>query len=237
MKSWLELLINLTDEQTDEQAIFATIQGAAAALGFEYCAFGFSASLLPGKPKVTLLSNYPAAWRERYAQAAYVRADPTVLHGRKSTAPLVWHAALFAKTPAFWDEAQSFGLQFGWAQSSLDGLGAGGMLTLARSSEALSAAELAAKQSKMRWLVQIAHLTLARAIRQRLRETAGPLLTAREIDVLKWTADGKSALDVADILLVSKNTVDFHIKNAMSKLQSCNKTAAVVQAAMLGYLN
>ncbi|MDB5849541.1 MAG: transcriptional activator of quorum sensing autoinducer synthesis transcription regulator protein, partial [Rhodoferax sp.] len=51
------------------------------------------------------------------------------------------------------------------------------------------------------------------------------------------TADGKSSQDIADILILSKSTVDFHVKNAVVKLQVGNKTAAVVRAAVLGYLN
>jgi len=62
-------------------------------------------------------------------------------------------------------------------------------------------------------------------------------LTRREVEVLKWTADGKSAQEIADILNVTKHVVDFHIKNAIYKLKTANKTAAVVKAAMLGLLN
>ena len=36
---------------------------------------------------------------------------------------------------------------------------------------------------------------------------------------------------------VTKHVVDFHIKNAIYKLKTANKTAAVVKAAMLGLLN
>jgi len=62
-------------------------------------------------------------------------------------------------------------------------------------------------------------------------------LTAREVEVLKWTADGKTSGEVSEILCVSENTVNFHVKNAVAKLRTANKTAAVVKAAMLGLLN
>ena len=63
-----------------------------------------------------------------------------------------------------------------------------------------------------------------------------PHLTAREIEVLKWTADGKTSADISSLLDVSENTVNFHVKNAVTKLQTTNKTAATVRAAMLGLL-
>ena len=65
---------------------------------------------------------------------------------------------------------------------------------------------------------------------------AGPPLSEREIEALKWTADDKSAQDIAEILLLSKNTVDFHIKNSIRKLNVPNKTAAVVRAVLMGMI-
>ena len=68
-------------------------------------------------------------------------------------------------------------------------------------------------------------------------EHAAPsLLTTRETEILRWTADGKTAGQISDILTISDNTVNFHIKNAMAKLQTSNKTSAAVRAAMMGIL-
>ena len=64
-----------------------------------------------------------------------------------------------------------------------------------------------------------------------------PPLSEREIEALKWTADNKSAQDIAEILLLSKNTVDFHIKNSIRKLNVPNKTAAVVRAVLMGMIH
>jgi LuxR family transcriptional regulator len=109
------------------------------------------------------------------------------------------------------------------------------MLTLSRSCQSLNPQELEAKQQKMRWLVQVAHLAFSRLLRN--NPTNGShALSGKELEVLKWSADGKSAQDIADILNVSKSTVDFHIKNSVTKLQVSNKTAAVVRAALLGLL-
>lgn len=237
MKSWQEDLLSLIEPGRCEHEIFARIQTAVTTLGFEHCAYGFRAPLPMSNPRIVLLNTYPEAWCERYREAAYLHTDPTVLHCRRSQAPLLWNDALFANTSSLWEEAQSFGLKIGWAQSSLDGLGIGGMLTLSRSCEALDSKELDAKQHKMRWLVHVAHLALASVLKSKHLDTTSPALTGRELEILKWTADGKSSQDIADILAVSKNTVDFHVKNAVMKMQAANKTAAVVRAAMLGYLN
>ena len=59
-------------------------------------------------------------------------------------------------------------------------------------------------------------------------------LTAREVEILKWTAEGKTAGDIAIILSMKERTVHFHVANAVQKMGVCNKTAAVVQAALSG---
>ena len=88
----------------------------------------------------------------------------------------------------------------------------------------------------MRWLVQVAHVSLSKAILAKKDAHACTQLTLREREVLQWTADGKSAQDIADILILSKSVVDFHLKNSIKKLNSPNKTAAVARAVLLGWL-
>lgn len=236
MRSWQEDLLTVTEKAATESEIFSKIEAAAQSLNFEYCAYGFRAPLPLTNPKTVLLNNYPRAWCERYETAGYLHIDPTVLHARRSQAPLVWDDNVFAPATQLWDEARGFGLRVGWAQSSLDGLGVGGMLTLSRSQEPLTQPELECKEQKMRWLVHTAHMSLARLLKAKQPEK-DVCLTSRELEILKWTADGKSSQDIADILAVSKNTVDFHVKNAVAKMQTANKTAATVRAAMMGLLN
>lgn len=237
MKGWQEDLLDLvSDYVTCEREIFRRIEDVAIGLGFEYVAYGFQSPLPFSRPKITLLSNYSRSWQERYAQAGYLQVDPTVAHGRRSQEPIIWTDQVFGDAQSLWNEARAHGLRVGWAQSSLNGLGAGGMITLSRSCQSLTPQELDAKQQKMRWLVQVAHLAFSPLLRCKPAKGSHKL-SSRELEVLKWSADGKSAQDIGDILSVSKNTVDFHIKNSVTKLQVPNKTAAVVRAALLGLLN
>lgn len=238
MKNWQEDVLRIVSDQECEKEIFGRIAEAARELGFEYCAYGLRFPLPVSRPESLILSNYPPGWRRRYDEANYLSVDPTVLHGRRTQSPLIWTDSVFSSTPQLWHEARSFGLKVGWAQSSLDGYGVGGMLTLARSSEPITAEELVDREMQMRWLAHLAHVTLVERLKRKLPTNCDSYpLTRRETEVLKWTADGKSCQDIADILSVSKHTVDFHVKNAVVKLNAGNKTAAVVRAAMMGMLN
>jgi len=237
MNTWQGDLLGMADTACTVGEVFEKITHASQALGFEFCAYGLRLPTPISNPRTMMLSNYPLAWQTRYASQGYLAVDPTVAHGRHSQSPLVWSQVAFAATPELWDESQSFGLRYGWAQSSLDAVGVGGMLSLARSSDALSESELATQEVKMRWLVNISHLALSRLFVSELVKESQPDLTSREIEVLKWTADGKSSSEIADLLSISENTVNFHIKNSVAKLRTANRTAAVVRAAMLGLLN
>jgi LuxR family transcriptional regulator len=62
-------------------------------------------------------------------------------------------------------------------------------------------------------------------------------LTKREIEILRWTALGKSSEEIASVLHLSVNTINYHIKKSTAKLGAPNKTAAAVNAALLGLLN
>jgi len=59
-------------------------------------------------------------------------------------------------------------------------------------------------------------------------------LTLREVEVLRWSAEGKTAAEVAIILDVKVRTVNFHIGSAVRKIGVRNKTSAVVHAALHG---
>jgi len=61
-------------------------------------------------------------------------------------------------------------------------------------------------------------------------------LTARELDVLRLIRDGNRNKQIADQLSISENTVNFHIKNLMDKLQANDRTHAVTIALRRGLL-
>jgi DNA-binding NarL/FixJ family response regulator len=57
-----------------------------------------------------------------------------------------------------------------------------------------------------------------------------PLLSERETEVLKQVAAGRPNRDIAIKLSISENTVKFHLKNIMMKLNVSNRTEAVMVA-------
>ena len=61
-------------------------------------------------------------------------------------------------------------------------------------------------------------------------------LTARESEVLRWVANGKSAWEIGEILHITKRTVDEHVQTAVRKLGAVNRTHAVALALCDGII-
>jgi DNA-binding CsgD family transcriptional regulator len=63
-----------------------------------------------------------------------------------------------------------------------------------------------------------------------------PALSARELDVLRWTRAGKTAWETGQLLSISEATVKYHLKNVLTKLDATSKHVAVLKAISLGLL-
>lgn len=57
-------------------------------------------------------------------------------------------------------------------------------------------------------------------------------LNEREVQALTWVAHGKTSAETAQILGLSKRTVDFHIDNARLKLGTATRVETVIKAVL-----
>jgi LuxR family quorum-sensing system transcriptional regulator SolR len=236
MKSWLEATQAAFNDIESEHEVFAKIASTTQKLGFEYCAYGIRTPVPISRPAVALFNNYSKEWQDCYRERRYIEIDPTVRHGLRSATPIVWSEEVFRLAPGFWEDARLHGLHFGWAQATRDANGVVGLLTLARSAEQITESELRANEERMTWLTQFAHATMSRILAPKLLPELSVALTARETEVLRWTAEGKTSYEIGQILHIAERTVNFHIKNIIDKLGVSNKTQAAVKAGLLGLL-
>lgn len=65
----------------------------------------------------------------------------------------------------------------------------------------------------------------------------GGTLSDRERDVIAWAARGKTMAETAEILNISTETVQSHLKNCVRKLDAANKTHAVAKAIHLNIVS
>ncbi|MGZ0003500.1 autoinducer binding domain-containing protein [Burkholderia gladioli] len=236
LANWMEQILYEIEATHSEHEAFEKIAGAVREVGFEYSAYYLHTPWPLSRRKVLVFSNFPEPWQRRYHAARYIDVDPLLRRGRQSYAPIVWSDAVFEETPQLWEEAQAHGLRHGYSLAAVSNCGVSGMLSMARSHTPLTVRELQQQELKMRWLVNAAHLAITRAVLPKLSPEGDIELTDREVEVLKWVADGKTATEISMIMLISVYTVNFHVKNAVTKLNTSNATAAVARAAMLGLL-
>jgi NarL family two-component system response regulator LiaR len=81
--------------------------------------------------------------------------------------------------------------------------------------------------------------TVAHAVLQELVSNKKPsiALTEREHEVLRQLALGRSNHEIADVLLVSGETVKTHVGNILTKLQLAHRTQAVIYALKHGLIS
>jgi DNA-binding NarL/FixJ family response regulator len=70
----------------------------------------------------------------------------------------------------------------------------------------------------------------------RMPERTDPL-TARELEVLRWLAQGLSNKEIARRLHLTEETVKFHVRHILAKLDVQSRTQAVLAAMRLGLIS
>jgi LuxR family quorum sensing-dependent transcriptional regulator len=182
--------------------------------------------------------RWPAGWHERYLERQYLDHDPVIKRLRSSTQPFAWHEVNVDRKDrngsAIMNEATEFDL---WA---------GFNIPIHSLKGQLATVVLAGDRFELAWEDRPALLLIAIYAHDKMREIMGvrPLhpnqqrpLTPREIEVLKWTAEGKTSQDIADILSVSLPTVQSHITNLCRKLDVVTRAQATARAVRWGILS
>ena len=205
--------------------------------GFDYFFF----RIIPRLGNILLnskvITNYPEKVIETCEKGYSTQKNPLVIHCQHSIMPIIWSREVFREAPELWNAKQTSGLTYGWSQSVHDAYGMVSILSLARTSPALTVDEFSKKAANVLWLCNQLHGAMLERFQPRHQvRFPGPRLSTREIEVLKWTAEGKTASDIGTILNLTTRTANFHISSAIKKIGANNKTSAVVIAAKLGLL-
>ncbi|MGG1948222.1 LuxR family transcriptional regulator [Trinickia sp. NRRL B-1857] len=220
-----------------EDQILQQIRHYAKRLGFESVAFGTKGTVSPMECGTNIISNYPEAWVKRYLERDYVSLDPVVRQGMRTRDPVVWHDALFVKSRELWSEAQDFGLRAGLSQSSWARGGIFTILSVARDREPVIAGEAGELQPYLFILAECVTAKIQNSIDGENARRYMQRLSPREIEILKWSADGKTSLEISSQLGIASATVHFHLQNAKRKLGVATKIQAMDHARRLGVLD
>ena len=165
--------------------------------------------------------------------------DPVIAAGPDRLLPYSWddvidHDVLNKSQKSFFSEADDFKLRHGL---SIPVHGHGGeyaLMTLVADGTAGEAKSNIAEARHMLHLMTLYYHNRAGAMLiEQAMSTFNTPLTVREKDVLCWTAQGKTARDIGDILGIAETTAVYHMENAKQKLNALTRTQAVVKAISL----
>lgn len=222
----------------DDDALQAQLDDATTALGFEVYVLVTWLRLSATKPAIHLLTNADEKWRAVFLNRDLGNATSIVDWCRSHREPIVWNADAMP-------EAAGRGAPLNhelparrhrWSQGVRDGLGVDGILTFSRANP-INDDEIQRKRFMFRMVATKAHQRWLTRVRARAIAELPEQLSAREIEVLRWFADGKIAEDVATLLSIKLTTVRFHATNAARKLGAANTTSAAYRALVLGLLH
>ncbi|PVE20310.1 LuxR family transcriptional regulator [Microvirga sp. KLBC 81] len=181
--------------------------------------------------------NYPDEWQKRYFAMGYDRIDPIIKIGRKRTGALRWSdvyndASTTEIERRVFDEAAEFGLRSGICVPLHGPDGSLAIMSFGRPWDR----EFQNRTTTYLHLAALHfHLKVANFANPTGIEKA-PNLSPREKECILWVARGKSSWDIGMILGISVNTVDFHIKNVMRKLDAASRTVAAIKAVNFGII-
>jgi DNA-binding CsgD family transcriptional regulator len=174
---------------------------------------------------------------ERHYQARGHAPHDAVLHRVLTTSdPMFWSDVrngepLAPEAVRIFSEASEFGLREGFVTPihNLDG---------SISTVLLSGGDADPLCPDTRTAAHLACIYYAARVRRERRTFAPDIaLSPRQLECLKWTRQGKSAGDIAQILGISRFTVQEHLAAACARLGVRTRVQALAQAYVLGLLN
>lgn len=220
---------------TATDQVYAILQQQAHALEYDWFALCVRHPVPFTRPKLSIHTTYPKAWMDLYQAENYFAIDPVLKAENYINGHLPWSERLFSDTPMFWDAACDHGLRCGITQSLMLPNRALGFLSVSR--ESSQATSLSDDETELR-LQTLMALSLATLLRLQDAMVLAPQMkfSKREMEILKWTAEGKTSAEISIILSISENTVNFHQKNMQKKFNAPNKTQIACYAAAIGII-
>lgn len=180
--------------------------------------------------------TYPGSWIKRYLTMGYIDVDPVLREGFLRTLPFDW-SELEIKTEremAFLMDALSHGVgPFGMSIPVRSKHGHRGLVSLSAAGPQETWAAFC--KENLATLIEVANRLHRRVIKDVFGEDH-PHLTDRELECLRWVAQGKDAGAIATILAISPHTARDYLKSARFKLDCVSSAQAVSKAVKLGLL-
>jgi DNA-binding CsgD family transcriptional regulator len=211
----------------------------AQSLGFDTVSAMTVVDNLGGKPEFVTVDNMPLGFEEAVSDPSTWRRDPVMQHCKRQTMPIVWGQGTYLKGDAIdlWETQAQYGYRNGIAMALHMPEGRHFMLGVDRDQPLPSAgSELTRLVADLQLFAVHAQDAAMRVLVSAPLRPECPALRPRELEVLRWTMDGKTAREIGELLAITERTAVLHLQGAMQKLECNSKHQAVLKALRLGLI-
>jgi DNA-binding CsgD family transcriptional regulator len=192
------------------------------------------------KARFRLLGNTPAAFKATQLDEEISKRDPVTKRLKSLSVPFLYDQALYVSEGAgeAWEHQAKFGYRSGIAVAlHLPGnkhflLGVDRFAPLPKQES-----KLIRLMADLQLLTVHAQSAAVRLFDDDQQATKPPRFTPREMEILRWCMEGKSAWETGFLLNISESTVNFHLRNLCAKLDVASKHQAVLKAINMGLLS
>jgi DNA-binding CsgD family transcriptional regulator len=211
----------------------------AKSLGFDVVSATTVVDNLGGKPEFVTVDNTPLGFDEMASDPLRWPRDPVLQHCKRQTMPIIWGQNTYLNADAMdlWESQAPFGYRNGIAMALHMPEGRHFMLGVDRDQSLPTAGiELTRMVADLQLFAVHAQDTAMRILVSEPLRPECPALRPRELEVLRWTMDGKTAREIGELLAITERTAVLHLQGAMQKLGCNSKHQAVLKALRLGLI-
>lgn len=196
----------------------------------------------PGKGpdgRFVSVGNAPDDYAKKAQSLDYAGRDPVMRRLKRMNVPFVYDQSLYVKEAAsdLWDFQAPYGFANGIAVALHLPAGRHFLLGVDRTDPLPTDDRVV---THMMASLQLLAVHAQDAAQRLFGLTEGaesfPALTTRELEVLRWAMEGKTAWATGEILSISENTVNFHYRSVLRKMNCTSKHQAVLKALAAGLL-
>lgn len=227
-------------EAKDQDQFRSVVVRFAQQLGFDTVTAMVAVDRAEGGPEFVAVHNTPQAYLQTFESLNVGKRDPVAQHCKRHTMPIVWGQKTYLDQGAIdlWDRQAQYGYRNGIAMALHMPEGRHFMLGVDRDQALpVDSSELTRLVADLQLFAVHAQDTALRVLVPETLRPEQPALTPRELEVLRWTMEGKTAWETGVLLNISERTTVQHLQNAMKKLKCNSKHQAVLKALRLGLIH
>lgn len=230
--------LSILEAKTKDE-LLAQVVRFAGNLGFQTVTASVVVDRTLGEPEFAWVDNAPAAYREVREDRDTAKRDPVMQHCKRSNLPIAWSQATYVEAgqAEVWEEQARFGYRHGICHAMH--LPNGQHFLFGVDREQPLPGDAVQRDRLVASLLMFAVHAQDAAMRVLLPQALScdrPRLSARELEALRWTLEGKTAWEIGRILSIAEDTAARHAFNATQKLGCANKHHAAVKALRLGLI-